>query len=49
MSFDIDMDSLLAGAASMFNALWPAFAIAVGLAIGIKLVTMIRSEITGSF
>jgi len=43
------METLLSGAAQMFNALWPIFAVVVGLAIGIKLVQMIRKEITSSF
>jgi len=53
MSFDISMDTLMDtlmdGAAQMFNALWPVFAIVVGLALGVKLVQLIRHEITSSF
>jgi hypothetical protein len=49
MSFNIDVDTLMGGAADMFNALWPAFAIVVGLALGVKIVTYIRKEITSAF
>jgi hypothetical protein len=49
MSFNIDVDALMSGAASMFNALWPIFAVIVGLALGIKIVQLVRKEITGSF
>jgi len=49
MSFDINVDTLMDGAAQMFNALWPVFAIVVGLALGVKLVQLIRHEITSSF
>ncbi len=49
MSFDINVDTLMDGAAQMFNALWPVFAIVVGLALGVKLVQLIRKEVTQAF
>jgi hypothetical protein len=49
MSFDINVDTLMDGAAQMFNALWPVFAIVVGLALGVKLVQLIRKEVTSAF
>jgi hypothetical protein len=49
MSFNFNVDSLLDGAANMFNALWPVFAIVVGLGLGIKLVQLIRKEVTSAF
>ena len=48
MSFNINVDTLMQGASDMFNALWPAFAIVVGLGLGVKLVKFIRQEITGA-
>lgn len=48
MSFNIDAASLMEGAADMFNALWPAFAIVVGLGLGVKIIQFIRSEITSA-
>jgi len=49
VSFDLDTQTLLDGAAEMFNALWPAFAVIVGLVLGVKLVHLIRKEVTSSF
>lgn len=49
MSFNIDIDTLMEGASEMFNALWPAFALVVGLALGVKIVTYIRREIMAAF
>jgi len=48
VSFDLNTQTLLDGAAEMFNALWPAFAVIVGLALGVKLVQLIRKEVTGA-
>lgn len=48
MSFNINVDDLMSGAATMFNALWPVFAIVVGLALGVKLVQLIRKEVTSA-
>jgi hypothetical protein len=39
----------MTGAASMFNALWPIFAVVVGLALGVRIVQLVRKEITGAF
>jgi len=33
----------------MVNALWPALALFVGLALGVKLVQLIRKEVTSAF
>jgi len=49
MSFDLNVDNLLDSAATMFNALWPLFAIVVGLALGVKIITLVRQEVTGAF
>jgi len=49
MSFDINVDTLMDGAAHMFNAVWPGCAILVGLALGVKLVQLIRKEVTSAF
>jgi len=49
MSFNLDVDGLMESAASMFNALWPIFAVVVGLALGVKIITLIRKEVTGAF
>lgn len=49
MSFNLNVDTLMDGAAQMFNALWPIFAVVVGIAMGIKLVQLIRKEVTSAF
>jgi hypothetical protein len=43
--FSIDASGLLNTASQIFNALWPAFAIIVGIALGFGLLTLIVSEI----
>jgi len=44
-SFDIDTSNFLGTAASIFNALWPAFAIIVGITLGLGLLALIVREI----
>jgi len=44
-SFDIDTSSFLTTAASIFNALWPAFAIIVGITLGLGLLGLIVREL----
>jgi len=49
MSFDIDTTTFLSTAASIFNALWPAFAIIVGLILGFGILRMVVGEIRKAF
>ncbi len=48
-SFSIDSLTLLSSAASIFNALFPAFAIVAGIALGIGLVQYIVNAIRSAF
>ena len=45
MSFSVDVDGLMSTAASMFNALFPVFALGIGIALGVGLLSKIGSEI----
>jgi hypothetical protein len=47
--FSIDTTGLMTTASSIFNALWPAFAIIVGLALGFGILKVIVSEIQKAF
>lgn len=47
--FSIDASSLLDSAASIFNGLWPAFALVAGIALGAGLVSKIVGEIRKAF
>jgi len=49
MSFSIDATALLEAAATIFNGLWPAFALVAGIALGTGLVAKIVSEIRKAF
>ena len=49
VSFDIDTTTFLSTAASIFNALWPAFAIIVGLILGFGILRMVVGEIRKAF
>jgi len=49
MSFSIDATTLLSSAATIFNGLWPAFALVAGIALGTGLVAKIVSEIRKAF
>lgn len=49
MSFDIDANVLMSNAAAMFNALFPVFAVVIGLGLGVKLVQFLRGEIGKAF
>jgi hypothetical protein len=44
-SFSVDSTNLMDSAASIFNALWPAFALVVGIALGLGLLTLLVTEI----
>ena len=41
VSFNIDTTTLLSNAATMFNALWPLFAILLGLTLGIGILKFV--------
>jgi hypothetical protein len=47
--FSIDTSSLMTTASSIFNALWPAFAIIVGLALGFGILKVVVNEIRKAF
>ncbi len=49
MSFNIDTEGLLTMASTMFNALWPIFAVIVGLSLGFGLVKYIAKEVSSVF
>ncbi|MBX3082928.1 MAG: hypothetical protein KF716_14940 [Anaerolineae bacterium] len=49
MSFDIDLDQLLASASQMFNGLWPVFALIAGLGLGVALAKFIAAAIQNAF
>jgi len=49
MSFSIDPDSFLSIAASMFNSLFPIFAVPVGIAIALGLLKLIVSKVSQAF
>lgn len=48
-SFSVDVNSLLSSAESLFNGLFPVFAIAIGFVIGLGLISLISSEIRKAF
>ncbi len=48
-SFNFDMTNLLDTAASLFNGLWPMFAIVAGLSMAAGLLTMIVKQIKTIF
>lgn len=47
--FSIDVTSLLTTASSIFNGLWPVFAIIVGLGLGIGLLRYLVNAIGNAF
>ena len=49
MSFDIDLDNLLASASQIFNGLWPVFALIAGLGLGVALAKFISNAISNAF
>lgn len=49
MSFEFDASVLMDNAAAMFNALFPVFAVVIGLGLGVKLVSFLRGEIGKAF
>ncbi len=48
-SFNFDMTNLLSTAASLFNGLWPIFAIVAGLSLAAGLLAMIVKQIRSVF
>ena len=48
MSFSVDVDGLMSTAASMFNGLFPIFALGIGIALGIGLLSKVGKEIRGA-
>jgi hypothetical protein len=48
-SFNFDMTHLLDTAASLFNGLWPLFAIVAGISMAAGLLTMIVGELRKIF
>lgn len=48
-SFNITMTGLMESAASIFNGLWPAFAIIAGLSLGFVILKFVLSAIRGAF
>jgi hypothetical protein len=48
-SFSIDVDGLLSSAESIFNGLFPVFAIAIGITVGLGLIALVAREIRKSF
>jgi hypothetical protein len=48
-SFNFDMTNLLDTAASLFNGLWPLFAIVAGLSMAAGLLTLIVKQIREIF
>jgi hypothetical protein len=49
MSFSIDSTSFLSTAASIFNALFPAFAVIIGIGLGIGLLRYVVKAIQDAF
>lgn len=45
MSISLDFSSLLSNAANIINALWPVFALPIGIVLGMGLLGWIISEI----
>jgi ABC-type nickel/cobalt efflux system permease component RcnA len=48
-SFSLDVDGLLTSAEDIFNGLFPVFAIAIGITIGLGLIALVAREIRKSF
>lgn len=48
-SFSIDMASMMSSAADIFNGLWPAFAIVVGLGLGVQILRFIVNAVRAAF
>ena len=48
-SFNFDMTHLLDTAASLFNGLWPLFAIVAGLSMAAGLLTLVMKELRAIF
>jgi hypothetical protein len=48
-SFSIDMAEMMASAADIFNGLWPAFAIVVGLGLGVQILRFIVNAVKAAF
>jgi hypothetical protein len=48
-SFSIDVSSLITNAENIFNALWPAFAVLAGLALGFIIIRLVMTAINKGF
>lgn len=48
-SFSIDMAEMMTSAADIFNGLWPAFAIVVGLGLGVQILRFIVNAVKAAF
>lgn len=48
-SFSIDVDGLITNAENIFNALWPAFAVLAGLALGFIILKLVLGAISKGF
>lgn len=48
-SFSFDIASLMNTAADIFNGLWPAFAVVVGLGLGVQIIRFIVGAIQAAF
>lgn len=48
-SFSISMTDMMNTAADIFNGLWPAFAIVVGLGLGVQILRFIVNAVKAAF
>jgi hypothetical protein len=48
-SFSINMTEMMDSAADIFNGLWPAFAIVVGLGLGVQILRFIVNAVKAAF
>ena len=48
-SFSLNMTDMMTSAADIFNGLWPAFAIVVGLGLGVQILRLIVNSVKAAF
>ena len=48
VSFNIDIDSIMAYASSMFNALMPIAAVGIGLSLGVGVIALLIRVVKGA-
>lgn len=48
-SFSLNMTDMMNSAADIFNGLWPAFAIVVGLGLGVQILRFIVNAVKAAF